>query len=62
VGADCGLHTLIHTLACKDPSAKCGSGFFRDEVWIKVCNVHFQQNELNKKSGAEAPPCCLESE
>ena len=29
---ECRLHPLIHTLACKDPSAKCGSGFFRGKV------------------------------
>ena len=24
MGADCGLHPLIHTLACKDPGTKLG--------------------------------------
>jgi len=36
----CGLHPLIHTLAPSESSTKCGSGFFRGKVWIKVCNAH----------------------
>jgi hypothetical protein len=27
------LHPLIHTSAPSESSTKCGSGFFRDEVW-----------------------------
>jgi hypothetical protein len=35
----CGLHPLIHTSAPSESSTKCGSGFSRGKVWIKVCNV-----------------------
>ena len=35
---DCILHPLIYTSAPSESSTKCGSGFFRVEVWIEVCN------------------------
>ena len=42
LGADFRLHPLIHTSAPSESSTKCGSGFFKGKVWIKVCNVNFQ--------------------
>ena len=39
-GADFVLHPLIYTFGLSESSTKCGSGFFRGKVWIKVCNSH----------------------
>ncbi len=52
VGADFVLHPLIHTSATSESSTKCGSGFFRGRVWIKVCNLHF----LKQKGRATSDP------
>ncbi len=40
VGADCGLHPLIHTFGSRKDTTTCGGGSERARVWIKVCNVH----------------------
>jgi hypothetical protein len=40
---NCELHPLIHTSAPSESSTKCGSRFFEEKVWIKVCNINFRK-------------------
>ncbi len=47
VGADFILHPLIHTSGLSESTTKCGSGFFRGKVWIKVSTL--PEPELSNK-------------
>jgi len=41
MGANCGLHPLIHTSATSEFSTKYCSWVSKVKVWIKVCNMQF---------------------
>ena len=43
----CELHPLINTSATSESSTKYCSWVSKEKVWIKVCNVKFQETDAD---------------